>query len=163
MPPSSDKNPYPCYVGLFLTLASDAFPAVTRPMLSISHRPTLCSSPVRRWVLQGYDPDKDVAVLKIDAPPTNLRPIPIGVSAAVKVSSGSIAAPLAPALLGRGIPFSSQARLSIVMEMYHVCRALTHGCEGSSQTTDRLSETISTGGRRWGFLAECVWPSRISG
>lgn len=35
---------------------------------------------------QGYDPDKDVAVLKIDAPASALRPIPVGESGTVKVS-----------------------------------------------------------------------------
>ncbi|CAM9504583.1 unnamed protein product, partial [Sphacelaria rigidula] len=35
--------------------------------------------------IQGYDPDKDVAVLKIDAARAALQPIPIGVSGAVKV------------------------------------------------------------------------------
>lgn len=34
---------------------------------------------------QGYDPDKDVAVLKIDAPREALRPIAVGSSNSLKV------------------------------------------------------------------------------
>lgn len=36
--------------------------------------------------IQGYDPDKDVAVLKIDAAPETLRPIALGVSNTLKAS-----------------------------------------------------------------------------
>lgn len=37
--------------------------------------------------LQGYDPDKDVAVLKIDAPQETLRPIAVGSSNTLKVNT----------------------------------------------------------------------------
>ncbi|CAM9352851.1 unnamed protein product [Laminaria digitata] len=36
--------------------------------------------------VKGYDPDKDVAVLKIDAAPAALRPIAVGVSNTLKAS-----------------------------------------------------------------------------
>lgn len=36
-------------------------------------------------IQQGFDPDKDVAVLKIDAPPETLKPIVVGVSNTLKV------------------------------------------------------------------------------
>ena len=36
-------------------------------------------------MLQGYDPDKDVAVLKIEAPSEALRPIAVGESKSLKV------------------------------------------------------------------------------
>ncbi|KAG5177684.1 serine type protease [Tribonema minus] len=41
--------------------------------------------------VQGYDPDKDVAVLKIDAPPEQLQPIPLGSSAVLKVGQLALA------------------------------------------------------------------------
>lgn len=46
--------------------------------------PSLCNA----W-RQGYDPDKDVAVLKIDAPQEALRPITVGVSNTLKASKDS--------------------------------------------------------------------------
>ncbi|CAN0515987.1 unnamed protein product, partial [Ectocarpus sp. 8 AP-2014] len=39
----------------------------------------------------GYDPDKDVAVLKIDAPSELLRPIALGVSNTLKVGQLALA------------------------------------------------------------------------
>lgn len=42
-----------------------------------------CNRPA--LVMQGYDPDKDVAVLKIEAPPEVLRPLAVGDSKSLKV------------------------------------------------------------------------------
>ncbi|GAB5033989.1 serine-type peptidase [Nannochloropsis oceanica] len=42
-------------------------------------------------LLRGFDADKDVAVLRVEAPPTTLRPIPVGSSSALKVGQSAMA------------------------------------------------------------------------
>jgi S1-C subfamily serine protease len=46
---------------------------------------------VYKATVVGVDPGKDVAVLKIDAPKSELNPIPIGTSSGLRVGQGSIA------------------------------------------------------------------------
>ena len=42
-------------------------------------------------LLRGFDADKDVAVLRVEAPPATLRPIPVGSSSALKVGQSALA------------------------------------------------------------------------
>ena len=44
-------------------------------------RVTLADQSTYDAIIVGFDQDKDVAVLRVDAPKDKLRPIPIGVSA----------------------------------------------------------------------------------
>eukprot|EP00752_Nemacystus_decipiens_P008782 g7836.t1 len=66
---------------------------VIREAQSAQVRLTLADGTQRTFQAQvkGYDPDKDVAVLKIDAPPDVLRPINVGVSNTVKVGQLALA------------------------------------------------------------------------
>lgn len=59
----------------------------------------------------GFDADKDVAVLKIDAPKDKLRPIPIGVSADLLVGQKVYAI---------GNPVSA-GKLSIHFQAFYAC------------------------------------------
>ena len=47
----------------------------------VMYRVTLADQATYEAKVVGYDQDKDVAVLRIDAPKEKLRPIPIGISA----------------------------------------------------------------------------------
>lgn len=51
------------------------------PDLLALYRVTLADQSTYEANVVGFDQDKDVAVLRIDAPGEKLRPIPIGVSA----------------------------------------------------------------------------------
>ena len=42
-------------------------------------------------LLRGFDADKDVAVLRVEAPPATLRPIPVGSSSALRVGQSAMA------------------------------------------------------------------------
>ncbi|CAM9173149.1 unnamed protein product [Hapterophycus canaliculatus] len=59
---------------------------VIREAQSAQIRLTLADGTQKTFKAQvkGYDPDKDVAVLKIDAPPETLKPIVVGVSNTLK-------------------------------------------------------------------------------
>ncbi|MFS7970597.1 putative peptidase Do [Helianthus anomalus] len=50
-------------------------------LMYISFRVTLADQTTYDAKVVGFDQDKDVAVLSIDAPKDKLRPIPVGVSA----------------------------------------------------------------------------------
>lgn len=50
-------------------------------MVVIIYRVTLADQTTYDAKVVGFDQDKDVAVLRVDAPKDKLRPIPIGVSA----------------------------------------------------------------------------------
>lgn len=47
----------------------------------VTYRVTLADQATYEAKVVGFDQDKDVAVLRIDAPKDKLRPIPVGVSA----------------------------------------------------------------------------------
>lgn len=47
----------------------------------VAHRVTLADQSTYDAKVVGFDQDKDVAVLRVDAPRDKLRPIPIGISA----------------------------------------------------------------------------------
>lgn len=49
--------------------------------IKLVHRVTLADQSTYDAKVVGFDQDKDVAVLRVDAPKDKLRPIPIGVSA----------------------------------------------------------------------------------
>lgn len=49
--------------------------------LLVTYRVTLADQSVYEAKIVGFDQDKDVAVLRIDAPKDKLRPIPVGISA----------------------------------------------------------------------------------
>ena len=50
-------------------------------MLLVIYRVTLADQTTYDAKVVGFDQDKDVAVLRVDAPKAKLRPIPVGVSA----------------------------------------------------------------------------------
>ncbi|RRT69646.1 hypothetical protein B296_00024452 [Ensete ventricosum] len=50
------------------------------PELLVDYRVTLADQTTFEARVIGFDQDKDVAVLRIDAPKEKLRPIPIGIS-----------------------------------------------------------------------------------
>lgn len=50
-------------------------------LISVIYRVTLADQATYEAKVVGFDQDKDVAVLRIDAPKDKLRPIPVGVSA----------------------------------------------------------------------------------
>jgi len=61
---------------------SESFCCVLRCNLAIvAHRVTLADQSTYDARVVGFDQDKDVAVLRVDAPKDKLRPIPIGISA----------------------------------------------------------------------------------
>ena len=68
---------------LLFILASDLAYGVfwTKSSSNIIDRVTLADQSTYDARVVGFDQDKDVAVIRVDAPKDKLRPIPIGVSA----------------------------------------------------------------------------------
>lgn len=54
---------------------------VQSKLLLVIYRVTLSDQVTYDAKVVGYDQDKDVAVLRVDAPKEKLRPIPVGISA----------------------------------------------------------------------------------
>lgn len=78
------------------------------------YRVTLADQSAYDAKIVGFDQDKDVAVLRIDAPKDKLRPIPIGVSADLLVGQKVYAI---------GNPVSMVFHSSILLYMIVECMA----------------------------------------